>query len=66
MSSNNSGGGVGVVGLLGVLFIGLKLAGIIDWSWWWVLSPFWGAAAFLLLVFVLAFTYAVLISERGK
>jgi hypothetical protein len=27
--------------LLGVLFIGLKLTGHIDWSWLWVLSPFW-------------------------
>jgi len=27
--------------LLIVLFIGLKLAKIIDWSWWLVLSPFW-------------------------
>jgi cell division protein FtsW (lipid II flippase) len=25
--------------LLLVLFIGLKLTGYIDWSWWWVLSP---------------------------
>ena len=22
-------------------FIVLKLAGVIDWSWWWVLSPLW-------------------------
>ena len=27
--------------LLLVLFVGLKLAGIISWSWWWVLSPIW-------------------------
>lgn len=25
--------------LLVLLFIGLKLGGVIDWSWWWVLSP---------------------------
>ena len=25
--------------LLTVLFVALKLCGIIDWSWWWVLSP---------------------------
>jgi len=24
-----------------LLFIGLKLTGHIDWSWWWVLSPMW-------------------------
>ena len=27
--------------LLLVLFVGLKLAGVISWSWWWVLSPIW-------------------------
>jgi hypothetical protein len=27
--------------LLLLLFIGLKLGGIIDWSWWWVMAPFW-------------------------
>lgn len=27
---------------LGTMFVGLKLCGVIDWSWWWVLSPFWG------------------------
>jgi Transmembrane Fragile-X-F protein len=26
-------------------FIALKLAGVTDWSWWWVLSPLWIAAA---------------------
>lgn len=27
--------------LLLTLFIGLKLTGIIDWSWFWVVSPLW-------------------------
>jgi small Trp-rich protein len=29
-----------LISLLGVAFIVLKLCGIINWSWWWVLSPF--------------------------
>lgn len=33
--------GVGVLDLLLVLFIGLKLAEVITWSWWWVMSPLW-------------------------
>lgn len=32
--------------LLQVGFILLKVAGVIDWSWWWVLSPLW---AFLIV-----------------
>ena len=23
------------------IFVTLKLCGVIDWSWWWVLSPLW-------------------------
>ncbi len=42
--------GIGVLGLLGVLFVGLKLTDYIDWSWWWVTVPFWGPFAVLLAV----------------
>lgn len=30
------------MGLLGVVFVTLKLTDVIDWSWWWVTLPFWG------------------------
>ena len=33
------------VDLLQVLFIGLKLGGVIQWSWWWVMAPLWGGFA---------------------
>lgn len=36
--SNNSHG-ITFLGALQVLFIGLKLAGYIDWSWYAVLAP---------------------------
>ena len=26
-------------GVLTAVFVVLKLTGVIDWSWWWVLSP---------------------------
>jgi len=38
-TSNNAG--IGFVGGLQLLFIALKLCKVIDWSWWWVLSPIW-------------------------
>ncbi|MEM1156273.1 MAG: hypothetical protein AAGI44_19220 [Pseudomonadota bacterium] len=54
MSSGTSNNGIGVIGLLGVLFVGLKLTGHIDWSWWWVTAPFWGSAiALVALLFVI-------------
>lgn len=42
-----------VLGLLGVLFVGLKLTGYIAWSWWWVTLPFWGPLVFWLVFVVL-------------
>jgi ABC-type multidrug transport system permease subunit len=37
--ANNSSGGIGFTGLLTIVFITLKLCGVIQWSWFWVLSP---------------------------
>lgn len=45
---------VSFLSLLGLLFIGLKLTKCIDWSWWWVLSPFWGPLALILVISILA------------
>lgn len=58
MSKNNSSassGGIGFAGLLAVLFIGLKLGGVIAWSWWWVLSPIWLPITVVLSVIVAGF-----------
>lgn len=52
-SCESSGGGVGIADLLALLFIGLKLGGVIHWSWWWVLSPWWiGLGIVLLLILI--------------
>ena len=40
-NNSNSKTGIGFTGLLQLLFIALKLVGVIDWSWIWVLSPRW-------------------------
>lgn len=39
MSKSNNSGGIGVLYLLTIVFVVLKLCNVIDWSWWWVLSP---------------------------
>ena len=36
-----SSGGVGVLGVLQIVFIVLKCIGTIDWSWWSVFIPTW-------------------------
>lgn len=44
---------VGFLGFLALLFIGLKLGKVIDWSWWWVLSPFWLPWAIIAVIFLI-------------
>lgn len=44
-------GGISFCGLLCIVFIVLKLCNIIDWSWWWVLSPIW--LPFIILIIIL-------------
>lgn len=41
--------------LLTALFVGLKLASVIDWSWMWVLSPLWLPFLIALAVTFVAF-----------
>lgn len=52
-TNNTNGGGVGFSGLLTILFIGLKLTGVITWSWWWVMSPIWISVSLgVVLIFI--------------
>lgn len=44
---------MGLIGVLGVIFIVLKLVGVIDWSWWLVLLPELVVIGFYLLLFSL-------------
>lgn len=55
MESKNS---IGFNGALLLIFIGLKVAGFINWSWWWVLSPMWISIAIVALVVVFAFFFS--------
>lgn len=38
---NNKGSSIGFMSLLQIVFIVLKLCGVINWTWFWVLSPIW-------------------------
>lgn len=42
-----------ILELLLVVFIVLKLTGIITWSWWWVLSPLWIPLVIALIVTII-------------
>ena len=40
-TTSSSSSGIGFTGLLTIVFIAMKLMGVISWSWLWVLSPIW-------------------------
>ena len=44
--------GISFAGLLAIVFIVLKLCGVITWSWVWVLSPIWIGWGFAALVII--------------
>ena len=44
-----------LLGLLTILFIGLKLTGNISWSWFWVLSPILIPNGLFILVLIIIF-----------
>lgn len=60
--------GVGLPGILFIVFLVLKLTGNIDWSWWWVTSPIWIPflvavsalfAIVLIFIFMLSIGYSI-------
>ncbi len=63
-TSNGLGGGT----VLFIVFLVLKLTGVIGWSWWWVTAPLWIPAAFLLAVsaFRLLMYFVTRPSKRKK
>lgn len=61
-NSSSSSGGIGLFSVLGLIFIVLKLTGVINWSWVWVLAPFWIGIA-LLILFVVVVAIVVGINE---
>ena len=52
---------MGICSALGLIFVTLKLTGVIAWSWLWVLLPFWGPIA---LAVILVFVAAAVASKR--
>ena len=48
----HSSGTINLSGLLTIVFVILKLTGVIAWSWWWVLSPLWIGLAFGVILLI--------------
>ena len=52
MRDKKTSSGLGLLDVLAVIFIVLKLLGVITWSWVWVLSPIWIQLVIVAIVFI--------------
>lgn len=58
---NDSKGNMKICDVLLIVFVVLKLVGVINWSWWWVLAPFW--IPFLLYIIL---NIIMMLAERSN
>lgn len=61
-----SGGGCSFSTILGIVFIVLKLTGVISWSWVWVLAPFWIPLALVAFIVAIIIVVAIIRSIVNK
>jgi len=65
MASKSSSSGIGLTGVLFIVFLVLKLTGNIDWSWWWVTSPLWIPIGIALSILTIVFFAVILLMIFG-
>ena len=63
--NNSSSSGMGILGVLQIVFLVLKLTGLITWSWPVVLIPLWISLGILVIFLIIALT-VVLVSFKKK
>jgi len=66
MSDSRGSSGIGVTTIITIIFIVLKLIGVIDWSWFLVLLPALIGTGSLLLIMLILPIYYVLQSRRRR
>jgi hypothetical protein len=64
MNQQSNSGGIGFFGLLTIVFITLKLTGVIGWSWLWVLSPILIPLALVAVIGIIA--AAIIVASDRK
>jgi hypothetical protein len=50
--------------LLFLLFLGLKLGKVIDWSWWWITSPLWIPIVLTLGIGLIVYALAAIATKK--
>ena len=55
--------GIGLGTLLTIIFVVLKLIGVISWGWIWVLAPLWIGFALVILIIIVSLVIAAIASR---
>lgn len=55
--NTNSTTGVGILDVILIIFIVLKLVGVITWPWWVVLIPLWASLVLIAIIIVIFIIY---------
>lgn len=66
MAEKGTTSGIGFCGLLGIVFIVLRLCHVIEWRWVWVLSPIWGSIALALLCVIVYVIIQLAEAKKAK
>ena len=46
-----------------IVFLVLKLTGVISWSWWWVFAPLWIPLLIVLAIFLVGFIVSLFLNK---
>lgn len=59
MDNKSTVSGISFFGAMFLLFLGLKLSGIIAWSWWWITIPLWGPLLIAAVGIIICIIYVI-------
>lgn len=64
-NEKKTGGSMGISTVLFIVFLVLKLTGLISWSWWWVTAPLWIPTIFVvILITIICIARKIIIKRK--
>ena len=64
-NEKKTGGSMGISAVLFIVFLVLKLTGVISWSWWWVTAPLWIPTIFVvILITIICIARKIIIKRK--
>lgn len=64
--NSSSSSGIGILGVLQIVFLVLKLTGLITWSWTVVLIPLWISLVMLVIFLIVIFLIVTIIVVKNN